>query len=78
MTLLFGQTLIASSVGLFLVFLPLWMFFSSYVSMVLLMAVGCASVFLVLTTYANAKAADAETARILKRKKLSSELQSFF
>ena len=64
--------------GLFLVFLPLWMFFSSYVSMVLLMAVGCASVFLVLTTYANAKAADAETARILKRKKLSRELQSFF
>jgi hypothetical protein len=46
--------------------------------MVLLMAVGCASVFLVLTTYANAKAADAETARILKRKKLSRELQSFF
>jgi hypothetical protein len=55
------QTLIASTVGLFLVFLPLWMFCSSFQAIALLVAAGCASVYLVLTTYGDAKATDAYT-----------------
>ena len=45
--------------GLFLVFLPLWMFVSSYSAIVLLIAVAALSIITVLSTYADAKAADA-------------------
>ena len=47
------------SVGLFLVFLPLWMFLSSYQAIALLVLGGFGTVFWVLTTYADAKAQDA-------------------
>lgn len=52
------RTLLGSVVGLFLVFLPLWMFLSSYQAIALLLCGGIACVLWVLTTYGDAKAED--------------------
>ena len=53
------RTLAGSVVGLFVVFLPLWMLVSSYTAIVMLAAAGIAAGLWILSTFADAKAYDA-------------------